>query len=212
MHSRVSRTGLLTLALVASCTARAQQVATTPGRVQDPDEYAVRSVVLTNRYVTESVKELVIRDRTAPLKSEMHRLPSFRAATQTVEDIADAVADLEAKSQIEYPVENEFSVNVPCHLLSKEAENDLFHYPVDNRIDGDALKKIHSGWQRFHHDHPDTGGLITISRVGFNSDRTLAAVYVGVARAAMSGDGKCFLLVKKNGSWTIASEEMIWFA
>jgi hypothetical protein len=208
----LSALGLSALVLVAPRATWSQQVAATPERIQDADEYAVRSVVLTNRYVTESVKEIVVRDQTARLKSEMHRLPTFRAATQGVADITGAVADLDAKSQVGYPVENDFSLKVPCILFSKEAENDFFHYPADNRIDAEAVKKIQVGWQRFHRDHPDTGGLITVSRVGFDSDRTLAVVYVDVARAVMSADGKCFLLVKKNGSWVIVSEEVIWFA
>lgn len=84
----------MAVALFAPCFVGAQQVAnapTTPSVAQDPDEYAVRNVALST-YVTENAKELVVRDRTALLKSEIKRLPNFKRA-------ADALADLEAKSQ-----------------------------------------------------------------------------------------------------------------
>jgi len=203
----ISRGRLLALALSAPVALWAQQVATAPTTLsvtQDPDEYAVRNFVLST-YATENVKELVIRDRTALLKSEIKHMPNFKRATA-------AVADLEAKSQAEYPVENKFRLTVPCTLLSKEAEDDLFHYPTDNRVDAEAIKKIQDGWHQFHQDHPGAQGLITISRVGFNSDKSLAVVYVGIHASMMMANGKCFLVVKKNGSWTIESEEMIWFS
>jgi hypothetical protein len=207
MHWHIFRAGLTAVALFAPCVVGAQQVTTaptTPSVAQDPDEYAVRNFVLST-YVTGNVKELVIRDRTALLHSEIKRMPNFKRAP-------DAVADLEAKSRAEYPVEDEFSVNVPCTLLSKEAENELFHYPTDDRLDAEAFKKIQDGWRRFHRDHPDTWGLITISRVGFNPDKSLAVVYVGIHASMMIANGKGFLLVRKNGSWAIESEELIWFS
>jgi hypothetical protein len=179
-----------------------------PEPVQDPDEYAVWSTLLTKKYATEIVKELVIEDRTALLKSDtfvIKHLPYFEITSQALSDFKD-------KNLAQYAVENKFSVNVPCTLISKGTENGLFHFPSDNRIDSEAVKKIQDGWQQFRQDHPDARGIITISRVGFNSDKSLAVVYVATRAGMMMANGRCFLLVKKNGSWEIVKEEIIWFS
>jgi hypothetical protein len=210
VHPHISRLSLLALALLTSCAAWAQQVPTTaPAQtvesttVRDPEEYAVLSMVLTT-FFTESVKELVIRDRTVPLELEGRRWPNFKRA-------ADAVADLKAKSQAEYTVEARFCEKVRCPLLSKGAEDELFHYPPDNGMDVEAAKRIQDGWRRFHKEHPGASGIVRFSRVGFNSDRTLAVAYADVQASLMSAHGAYFLLVKKNGSWKIESEDSQWF-
>lgn len=199
----------MTQTLPAVQDAWAQQPITTPPAVRDPDEYAVWSVVLTNKYVTGSVKELVIADRTIILKSDFvaKHLRSFENATDTVSDLLD-------KNQVQYAVENKFAVNVPCTIWSKETANALFHLPANHGLDPEAVKNMNDGWHQFHKEHPDTGGggIIGMSRVGFNADKTQAVVYIATSASPMIANGKCFLLTKKNGSWEIEREDLIWFS
>ena len=128
------------------------------------------------------------------------------------ENASDAISDLRAKNQIQYAVEDKFSVNVPSALISKEAENMLLHHPTVNRVDAEDVKRIQDGWQQFYQDHPGAAGILSISRVGFNSDKSLAVVYIAAKTSMMMANGKCYLLAKKNGSWEIEKEEMIWFS
>jgi hypothetical protein len=173
--------------------------------VRDVDEYAVWNAVLT-KYASGNVKALVLRDRTATQNLTIVRLPDFEGAA------SEAVSNLKAKNQAQYIVENKFSVNVACTLFPRETENGLFQYPADNRLDRPALKRIQDGWSRFHQDHPGAQGLISISRVGFNSDKTVAVVYIGIQASVMRANGTCFLLAKKNGSWVIEHQDVIWFS
>jgi len=177
-----------------------------PATVQDPDEYAVWNVLLTQKYSVGTVKELVIRDRTARQNLDVARLPNFEGAA------SDAASNLKAKNQVQYNIANKLSTNLPHTFLSQEAENKLFHYPSDNRIDAEAFKKIQDGWSQFRQDHPGARGLITLSRVGFNSDKSVAVVYIGIQASMMKSNGTCFLLTKKNGSWEIEREDVIWYA
>jgi len=74
------------------------------------------------------------------------------------------------------------------------------------------VKRIEDGWHQFYKDHPGAPGILTVSRVGFNSDKSLAVVCVVASRSLMTANGKCFLLAKKNGTWEIEREKLIWFS
>jgi hypothetical protein len=174
---------------------------------RDPDEYAVWSVLLTKKYATEGTKRLVIEDQTALLPSDL--IVSHLA---DLENASDAVSDLKTKNQRPYIMENKFSVSLPCILISKGTENGLFHFPGDNRIDAEAVKNIDQGWRQFYQDFPDAGGILSISRVGFNSDKSLAIVYISAKKSMMIANGKCYVLAKKNGSWELEDEVLIWFS
>jgi hypothetical protein len=174
---------------------------------REPDEYAIWSVLLTKKYATEGTKQLVIEDQTALLPSDLIVNDLAR-----LENASDAMSDLKGKNQTPYPVENKFSVPVPCILISKETENGLFHFPVDNRIDAEAAKNIEKGWHQFYQDYPGAGGILTISRVGFSSDKSLAVVYISTKRSMMMANGKCYVFAKKNGSWEVEEEVLIWFS
>jgi hypothetical protein len=62
-------------------------------------------------------------------------------------------------------------------------------------------------WQRLY---PGAGGVVTVSRVGFNSAETEALVYWSVYRAARAARGSIILLQKENEVWTVRQELMIW--
>ena len=48
---------------------------------------------------------------------------------------------------------------------------------------------------------PDTGGLIEVSAVGFNADKTVAVVYMGHHCGGLCGGGAIHVLLKSHGRW-----------
>jgi hypothetical protein len=47
----------------------------------------------------------------------------------------------------------------------------------------------------------NTGGLVEVSAVGFNADKTVAIVYVGHHCGLLCGGGAVHVLLKKQGRW-----------
>jgi len=170
--------------------------------VQDLDEYAVWSAVLEKKYVGTRSKQLVISDQTWFLATPRDIAPYAYLS-------ADAFPDFAAKSKGRYTLENKFSAALPCILLSRETEDRLFPHTPSTSLD---VQAIIAGWHLFYREYPDAHGILTLSRVGFNSDKTQAVVYVSNHASLMVFADRYFILIKKNGSWEILSDRLIRFS
>ena len=61
-------------------------------------------------------------------------------------------------------------------------------------------------------DGKQARGIVTFSRVGFNSARTQAVVYMGYSRYMCCGWGYGIFLVKEGATWRVDREQRIWVA
>ncbi len=59
------------------------------------------------------------------------------------------------------------------------------------------------GWAEFHKRYGHDSEVITLSRVGFNSDKTLALLHVIGAVSREGAAGELYVLERKNGRWQI---------
>lgn len=213
--NRISTASLVCLSFLVYCLAlkaspRQTQSSLSQGRpaetatVQDPDEYAVWNAVLSKKYAQGSLQRLVIKDRTA-LEVKPERL-------HKLEDLSEMLSDLQAKNETKYALENKFSVKLPCILISAETEKGLFPFASITVLDSDAIDKIQKSWHEFYQEYPGAQGVLTISRVGFNSDKSQGIVYVTNHASPLIGAGELFLLGKKNGAWEILKVEPVWFS
>jgi hypothetical protein len=173
--------------------------------VQDPDEYAVWSAVLSKEYGYRNLQRLVIKDRTA-LEVKPERLDKLEKG------LAEMVPDLEGKNETKYALENKFGVRLPCVLISAETENRLFPFASITVLDREAVDKVQKSWHEFYQEYPGAQGVLTLSRVGFNSDKSQAVVYVTNHASPLIGAGELFLLAKKNGAWKILKVHPVWFS
>jgi len=57
------------------------------------------------------------------------------------------------------------------------------------------------GWNEYYRQFPDSGGVIEVSAVGFNPDKTIAVVYMGHSCGALCGGGTFHVLEKVDGKW-----------
>ena len=163
--------------------------------VKDPDEYAVWSAVLAKKYADGSYLKLVIRDRTA-----MYVPDPIARRWQNSERDTEAFSDLKAKNKAQSVLENKFNVKSPCILMTGEAESKLFYSTPSEPKDEAWVAKVRSSWKQFYEEYPGAQGILTISRVGFNSDKSEAVVYIHNVASLMNASGKLFFLTKKNGS------------
>jgi hypothetical protein len=69
----------------------------------------------------------------------------------------------------------------------------------DNMVDWESL-------------YPDAGGVVTVSRVGFNRAGSQALVYWSVYRAPKAAIGSLILLEKESGQWIVLQNLMIWIS
>ena len=93
-------------------------------------------------------------------------------------------------------------LNKKAWLLQKK-------FQIDNPYDlitPDELKLTFesgpTGWENFYKQHPDSGGFIVLSAVGFNADKTVAVVYMGHSCGNLCGEGRFHVLQKKDGKWS----------
>jgi len=59
------------------------------------------------------------------------------------------------------------------------------------------------GWSEFHKKFGKGSVIVTVSRVGFNSDKTLALLHILGASGRNAAGGELLLLERKNGKWVI---------
>jgi hypothetical protein len=67
-------------------------------------------------------------------------------------------------------------------------------------------------WPRFHERFPHSGGLLEISAVGFDPERTHAVVQIHATSGELSGSGYRYRLEKRDGDWVIAERELVWMS
>jgi hypothetical protein len=90
-----------------------------------------------------------------------------------------------------------FPTNPPPNLeLASAADlNKMF-------LEGSQATPKPDGWQRFHLQFPNAAGLIRISRIGMDKNRTTAVLYFAHQEGYLSGGGTTLVLRKKDGKWT----------
>lgn len=74
----------------------------------------------------------------------------------------------------------------------------------------DQMFQTRNGWAKFHKRYGKNASIESISRVGFNSDHTIALFYVtgGIDRMG----GSCYLYVfrRREGKWVKDAESPVW--
>lgn len=153
--------------------------------VVDVEEYSVYSVVLSDDgYIDAKTRQVVIRNHTlpgftgGPIQSGIHSLSR------------ETIDDYESKNKSTTPLKAELNLKVRYTLISDEEVDKIFHDPA-------------AGWETFFSKFPGSKGLINLSRVGFNSDRTQAIVHVGIGCGGTCGDTQVIFLRKDNNQWRV---------
>jgi hypothetical protein len=176
----------LTLTLVAALLfsqAPAAKKDEQPEAYSDADAYEIYSAILPSEWPMSAAhaKELVIDSST---KNNKMCLSPDRESEAL---LRPAISDYVKKNDKTWILQPTFSLGVPYRLIA-----------------ADELKSIFEsgGWQSFRGLHPDSGGWIELSAVGFNADKTVAVVYKGHHCGMLCGGGDFHVLEKKDGKWS----------
>jgi hypothetical protein len=111
----------------------------------------------------------------------------------------DLIDDYNSKNKGPHRLSDRFSTDKKVVLLPGAEAAELFNK---------------GGWDEFYRRYPKSGGLLAMSRVGFNASRDLAFLYVGSSSGPRSGTG-CFVLFQKSkatGKWYVVKHIPLWIS
>lgn len=181
------------LSLVPASTPR-NQSASADG-VSD-EEYEIYSSVIRQTYIRPDTKMIVVEERTFRYDFAVDDDEPWRDKKKGLTIEQSAVDDYEARNNEKW-------------LLNKES----FKLPVKISLITDLdLKAIFHGnwgelqWINYYRRFPDARGFTMLSRIGFNTERTQALLYIGSRCGPGCGDIHFLLLEKTNGVWATKKE------
>ena len=184
MISRTPLTAVIFLSCVAS--AMAQQGAS-PEPYNDADAYQIYSVLLPHEAAYGDVM-VILAETAGPLqgRSGFPIGPENCLYPEAASRFRDAVADYNRVNQKTWLLQRKFQLEKPYEI-----------------VNSDTIKLLTDGWNwaGFHKRYPSSGGILEMSAVGFNKDKTRAIVYSGVSCGGLCGSWRFHLLEKMASGW-----------
>jgi hypothetical protein len=164
------------------------------------EEYAVYSHLLKELYVKDGVELLMIQKQTISaanhyLMSTFFEVPISEMKKLTPSASEDAFRDYRSKNQQPSILDPGFNLPVK-YMFIEEAE----------------LKELNeSEWEGWRTGKYSGGrGILRLTKVGFNKDRTEALVYVEFICPLLCGGGGNVLLEKHSGAWRVKERFDVW--
>ncbi len=114
--------------------------------------------------------------------------------------LADTIANFKLRNLAIDFLSNRFRTPLPTILITHKEEAEL------------SDKSPGHFWETLRQKYPDAIGIFTLSRVGFNSQKTQAVVYVAYRSGEEGGDGRYVLLQRKDGVWIRQRSAIAWMS
>jgi hypothetical protein len=172
--------------LLSTLFAISQEIATPePTSYDEAEAYEVYSAILPSEWTWNeaNAKTLVIGIETEPYA--MCIVPD----KESEKIVGSAIADYKKKNERKWLLQRQFEITKAYEMISSDEINTIFN------TEGTE------GWKTFYERHPDSGGLIEFSAVGFNASKTVAVVYAGHSCGSLCGGGTFHILRKVDGKW-----------
>jgi len=171
----------------------------TPTADINVEENAIYAALIGQRYVRDDIKLIVIKEQTSPFIQPDELESVLQNAKEGLPGLSNAtLEDFRAKNQESHPVGADLKLDVKYVLIGQAEMEEIF--------------QDSTGWNKFYTRYPNSQGVMTLSRVGFNEALDQALVYVGNQSDGKAGAGYFFLLSKADGQWTVQSEMMVWIS
>lgn len=170
------------------------------------DEAGVYKALFAILFEAGPGRPIVLEDRTSV------GVPPGMWATTSVQgtDTQKFLAKLAPETRADYQTKMKTSVRLPqnCSLAPKCTVMDA----VSLTAIVVTKNKNDKGWKNFFSKFPNAPGILLVSRVGFNSDKTEAVVYAGKSCGTLCGEGYYVRLTKIGDRWTVADQTTVWIA
>ena len=153
-------------------------------------------------YVKDSVKNVVVSKQTIFYKIDRRKSEDYRKSVlEELTPISDEmVEDFEKKNEKEGELARQLNLTINYVLLGEKASQDS----------PKTLEESTKQWEEFHQKYPNSPGIISLSRVGFNSDKDQALVYTANSCGNLCGKGYYVLLMKSDKGWKVQKEIFLW--
>jgi hypothetical protein len=163
------------------------------------EEQAIYTVLLAESFGEPQM--YVLMSETAPGIEGVEGLEATLAniLPQLPEMDGETADSFRVRNEAAYPVRPDMDLGLSYVLLTREEMNRIFDINT-------------SGWDVFYTRYPNSPGLTTISRVGFNAGFTQALVYIGTQSHWLAGAGYYVLLEKVDDAWTVVQQIMVWIS
>ena len=168
----------------------------------EPEEYLIYSTVIDSWCGQDKTKEIFIRDHTAiyqsgqptgwPIETELDYIRKNMLLSDEI-----IINDFKAKNIKAYALDSFLNQRANYTIVSQKEINAIFdHNPY---------------WDKYYQRNPNSEGIITFSRVGFNQTRDKALLHVASQWNRATGAGIYILLSRqKDSSWKVESELSGW--
>ena len=102
--------------------------------------------------------------------------------------------------------------NAKSHQLTKSFDIKLEYALTSREKIGQIFKSGPAGWDEFYRQFPDSGGYLSLSRAGLNTNSDQALVYVESSCGELCGTGSYQLLVKNDQGWAVQKRYVRWMS
>jgi len=191
---------LLLLSIVsAGCAPVSMPLPTPTAPDIETEEEAVYAALFDEMYGEPQMLVLVAVTETAPMSVENTDSTLEYVISQMNGLSEETVAGFRSRNETAYPLRPDMDLGLPYVLLTRDQFNEIFDVNT-------------SGWDVFYTRYPNSPGLTSVSRVGFNADFTQALVYIGTQSHWLIGAGYYVLLAKTGGRWQVEQQVMTWIS
>jgi hypothetical protein len=153
-----------------------------PKMYEDGDAYEIYSALIPSEWPSRvaKAKSLVILAETT--NYEMCLRPDKESEAK----VGPAISDFVKQNEKPRLLARKFNVGMPYQLVAAAKLKSVFD---------------RGSWEEFYRQYPQSGGVIEVSAVGFNADKTVAVVYTSHSCGGLCGGGDYHVLQKKDGKW-----------
>ncbi len=199
-----SRLGAILVALLLiTLTTACQQEATPVPTPMEVDPQAEEESVYASLFaeIYGEPRMYVLMEQSSPGMGGVEALDSI------LDTYLTRFSDLEAETAESFRLRNETATSLPANM-------DIgLPYVLLTQADFQEIFALNtSGWDVFYTRYPNSPGMTTLSRVGFNDDFTQAFLYAGTWSNWLAGAGFYYLLEKVDGAWVILQQVMAWIS
>jgi hypothetical protein len=176
------------------------------------DNFYINQQFSDDRFENKSFKTIVIEDQTSGFiipfsyQEKIAQLP-IKPDEETVKNFLTRNDGYYPKSKLtdktlefvgRYPLNRSIKFRLPHTLIS------------DSKID-----KIFNGngeWDEFYKQYPTSRGIVSLSRVGFNKNKTESLLYFAQQYDDSAGEGFLILFTKTHGEWKEIARVVVWIS
>jgi hypothetical protein len=186
----ISQTTIAAVVFLGCISSGMAQQATAPEPYNDAAAYQIYSLLLPQEesYGGE-LGTLVIQEETVQQLRQPNGFPTgpedclFPEAARRFQD---AISDYNRVNQKHWLLQRKFQLEKPYEI-----------------VNSDTLKVVFDGmnWDGFYKRYPSSGGILEMSAVGFNKEKTRAIVYSGSSCGSLCGSWSFYLFEKVDAGW-----------